>query len=111
MLYLVTGKSLEQVQSSDPKQVAQMIETSVIPSLESMVKLEKDGKIVAGGLHAGARVGVAIVNAESNEELSQILRNFPFWGMLEWTVTPLETFEVGVRENQEMLKQLKSMTK
>jgi muconolactone delta-isomerase len=88
-----------------------MIETSVIPSLESMANLEKEGKIVAGGLYAGARVGVAIVNAKSNEEVSQILRSFPFWGLLEWTVTPLETFNDGVKENHEMLKQLKSLSK
>lgn len=111
MLYLVTGENIENSPGNDPKQLAQMIETAIIPSLEAMSKLQKDGKIVAGGLYAGARKGVAIVNAKSNEEVSQIVRSLPFWGLLYWTVTPLESFEEGVKGNQDMLKQAKSMAK
>jgi len=109
MLYLVTGENIENGQGNDPKEWSQLIETAVIPSLESMVKLEKEGKIRAGGLFAGARIGVVILEAESNTEVSRILRSLPFWGFLKWDITPLETFDDGVKETKEMLEQIKSL--
>ena len=53
-----------------PQQQAPIIEQTIIPSIEACAKLEAEKKILAGGIFAGQRAGVAIVEAASNEELS-----------------------------------------
>ncbi len=73
-----------------------------------MVNLEKEKKIVAGGVIGGARSGVVIIEAASNEELGELLLSIPFWGISKVDVTPLESFERRVTLTHKMLEQLKA---
>jgi hypothetical protein len=57
------------------------------------LKLEADKKILAGGLPAADRAIVGILEASSNDEVDQILRDIPAWGVLKWKVTPFQSFE------------------
>ena len=107
MLYLVTGENIDNDTNNDPKNLALDLEMATLPSFETMAKLEKEGKILAGGNCAGSRKGVAIINAKSNSEVGQLLRSLPFWGMIKWTVTPLETFDEIIISNKELLGQIR----
>lgn len=53
------------------------------------------------------RAFVFILEASSNEEADQLLRNIPAWGMLKWTVTPLQGFEGRVAHERNVLVELK----
>jgi muconolactone delta-isomerase len=64
----------------------------ILPSFDMLLKLEAEKKILAGGLPVGDRAFVFIVEATSNDEADQLLRNIPMWGSLDWEVTPLQTF-------------------
>jgi hypothetical protein len=107
-LYLVIGDYVEPGPLLPPPQVVQMVESIVLPSFEAMEKLEKEKTIVAGGLVSGARSGAFIVEAASNAAVSRILMELPFWGVVKWKVTPLESFGerlAGERKSIERLKQ------
>jgi hypothetical protein len=75
-----------------PQDVVGLLEGLVIPSLTSLAEMDKQGVLV-GGLEAGGRNGFFIVEAESNHALSNMLANLPFWGIVRWHTTPLESFE------------------
>lgn len=107
MLYLVTMESLEMGMLPAQQQV-QMIEHLVIPSVEAMTKLEAEKKVLAGGVIAGTRNGVAIIEAASNEELGKLLLSLPFWGIAKVDVTPLESWESRLLLTRKSLEQLKA---
>ena len=107
MRYLVTMKTIDTAMPPSPDQIIQFMENKVIPHHEALTKLEAEKKILAGGICAGQRAGVAIVEAASNEELSQMLHSLPFWGLVKVSVTPLVSFQdqaAAARKDLERLK-------
>ena len=106
-LYLVTGDYVEPGPLLPPQQVVQMVESAVLPSFEAMDALVKQKKILAGGLVSGARSGAFIVEAASNIEVSRILMELPFWGIVKWNVTPLESFSERHTEEKKSIERLK----
>src|SRR5258708_11129486 len=84
---------------SSPEEAVQVLEKGVLPTFDVLMKLETDKKIIAGGLPVGERKFVFILDASSNEEADQILRDIPAWGVLKWQVTPLQSFG-GRAENE-----------
>jgi len=107
MLYLVTMETIE-TGLLPPQQMVQLVEQLVIPSLEALAKLEAEKKILAGGAFAGARSGVIIIEAASNEELGRLLKGLPFWGLMKIDVTPLQSFEDLAGQNRQLLERLKA---
>jgi len=105
MKYLVTGSKGPGFAS--PEEGAVILEQAALPSLEMLIKLEKRGKILAGGLPVGDRAFVFIVEAASHEEVDQFLQDLPLWGVLSWQVTPLQTFASRAAYERKALKKLK----
>ena len=87
MLYLVEFEATEAGAPTTQEQAIELLEKLIVPSLES---LAKDGKIHAGGILVGACAGVFIVGAKSHDEVTELVRAFPAWGVWHWTVTPAE---------------------
>jgi hypothetical protein len=108
-MYLVTGKYVEPGPLLPPEGVVQMVENAVLPSFEMLAKLADEKKVLAGGLVTGAREGVFIVEAASNLEVSRTLMGLPFWGLVEWNVTPLESFRERATEERGSIENLKKM--
>lgn len=105
MRYLVTidyGRSEDQAAATP---TAERIEQTVVPTLEACAKLEADGKIVAGGVEAGAGSVTLIVDAASTEELNQLVQQLPAWGSLQVVVTPLQSFGEAAAHERETLSQ------
>jgi hypothetical protein len=48
--------------------------------MEALVKLREEGKILAVGVPAGDRAHVFIVDAASNDEVSELIQSLPFVG-------------------------------
>jgi muconolactone delta-isomerase len=69
--------------------------------------LEEQGKILAGGIPISERAVAFVIEAASNEEVDQVLRNLPCWSVLDWQVTPLQSFEGRAFQERRMLQQLK----
>ena len=108
MRYLVTAEATGAVPNMPPQQVAQMLDTVVVPSLEMLAKWEREGRI-HGGSFAGRRGGCMIIDAPSNEELADLLMTLPFWGLQDWKITPLSSNEAAVKRVREMSQRLKSV--
>ncbi len=68
---------------STPQEALQVLEKAVLPNFDALMRLEADKKIIAGGLPVGERKFVFILEASSNEEADQILRDLPAWGVVE----------------------------
>ena len=107
MLYFVTTDSASAPQVT-PQELASIVEHMVIPSIEALSKLLADKKILAGGIPVGARQHVFIVEADSNDEVVEILQNLPFYILHKWEVTPLESWEHHTAFVRRLAEQLKA---
>ncbi len=80
----------------------------VLPSFEALAKLEEQKKILGGGIVAGARAGAFVVDVSSNTELNQLLQGLPFWGVVKWTATPLQTFRERAADEKKAIDRMKA---
>jgi hypothetical protein len=71
-----------------PEQLVQVLDQMVIPGVEKLAQWEQDGRVHGGGYTAG-RGGVFIVDADSIEEVDQLVTSLPHWGLLKVDVKPL----------------------
>ena len=72
MRFLVTIDGSELGAGMPPEQLAQVVKQMVTPSLEKLVQWEQEGKVHGGG-YTAARGGVFIMEADSSEEVDQLL--------------------------------------
>lgn len=95
MQYLVTAEWIDPMGNipSAPKEFAQVIDQAVVPSLETLAKLTAEKKILAGGILSGERAAAFVVEASSNDEVTELVQSVPFWIFMKWKVTPLESFQ------------------
>ena len=107
MRYLVIGEATGGASAMPPQQAAQILDAVVVPSLEMLAKWEREGRI-NGGSFAGRRGGCMIIDAPSHEELADLLMTLPFWGLQDWTITPLSSNEAAVKRVRELSQRLKS---
>jgi len=105
MKYMVSGS--EGPGFASPEEAVEILEEVVLPTFDALMKLEAQKKIVAGGLPVGDRAFVFIAEAASNEELDRLLRSLPAWGVLEWHVTPLQSFAGRATQDRDLVKQFK----
>jgi hypothetical protein len=90
--YWVEAEYLDPGPLADPAQQAAISRDKVLPGQEMLAQLEREGRIVAGGAVAGVRKVVFVVEAESNDDLGDLIGKLPIWGINRWTVQPLQTF-------------------
>lgn len=93
---------------ASPEQAISLLEGTVIPHFEYMVRLKSEGKLLAGGLPVGDRAFVCIIEAASNDEADRIVRDMPAWGVLEWKVIPLQSVEARAEMERKVLQTLKA---
>jgi len=91
--FLVHGKFVDPGPLLTPDRSLEMSRTQVLPSQQLLADWEADGTIVAGGVYAGAREIVFLVDVSSNDELSALISSIPFWSLLTWDVQPLQLFK------------------
>ena len=109
MRYLVVGEYVDPGPLLPPQQVVQLVEQLVIPSFEALAKLEDEKKILGGGILVGARGGAFILDVASEDEANRILEDLPFWGVVKWTLTPLQGFRQRAADERPRVERLKAM--
>ena len=105
MKYLVMGSNGPT--GTTPQDMIEILEDLVLPGLDALMRLESENTVLAGGVPVSERGVAFIIDAPSNEELDQLLRNLPLWEILEWQVTPLQTFEGRAFQERRTIQQLK----
>ena len=88
MRFLVTIDGSDIGAGMPPERLAQVVDQMVVPSLEQLAQWEQEGRIHGGG-YTAARGGVFIIDADSSEEVDQLVTSLPHWGVLKVDVKPL----------------------
>ena len=88
MRFLVTIDGSDIGVGMPPERLAQVIEQMVTPSLEQLAQWEQEGRMHGGG-YTAARGGVFMMDADSSEEVEQLLTSLPYWGLVKVEVKPL----------------------
>jgi hypothetical protein len=104
MQYLVSAS--EGPGFASPQETLKVLEDLVLPFFESLMRLEAEKKILAGGVPLGDRAVVFIVEAASHGEVDRILRSLPMWGLFKWNVIALETFAGRAVQEREFVQRL-----
>lgn len=95
--FLVIGRGVDYGGPVNAADFAVFSEYVILPSIQMVKDWEDKGKAV-GGLFAGQRAGVMLVEAQSGEELSAMLQAMPFWAQNTWEIVPLQTFQSGIED-------------
>jgi hypothetical protein len=86
------------IEQADPllpvDQLASVIREAILPSVEALSSLTAQGKVVTGGYPIGERFMVFIVEADSEEEVREVLESLPLSRVARKTsVRPIAMFE------------------
>ena len=107
MQYLVMMETMEEKVPTAPQELAKHVER-VIASQEAMIELKKAGKVLAGGVPVGRKAIIAIAEAESNDELSELLMRIPLHAISDVEVVPLASHESLIPAIRKSVERLKS---
>ncbi len=105
MLYLVEFEATQAGAPTNREQMIERLDTLVIPTLES---LGKDSKVRAGGIVIDTLTGAFVVGAKSKDEVTELVRALPAWGIMQWKVTPLETFAHRADLEKKVVQELRT---
>src|SRR5215204_3137254 len=105
MLFLVTIEGSELGVGMPPERLAKVVEHMVTPSLEQLVQWEQEGRVHGGG-YTAARGAAFIMEADSSEEVDQLLTSLPYWGLVKVDVKPLISTSEMVERAWAMSKRL-----
>ena len=104
MRYLVSGSNGPGFASAEEAKM--LLETMVHPAFEKLTALEAEGKVLGGGLPVGDRAVVFIVEADTHQEVDEMVQGLSIWSMLEWEVLPLVTFGDRMAGEKAMLAKM-----
>jgi muconolactone delta-isomerase len=105
MRFLVTIDGSDIGVGMPPERLAHVVEHMVTPSLEQLVQWEQEGRIYGGG-YTAARGGVFIMDADSSEEVDQLITSLPHWGLVKVEVKPLISTSEMVERSRAMSQRL-----
>ena len=105
MRFLVTIDGSELGVGMPPERLAQVIEQMVIPGIEKLDQWEQEGRAHGGG-YTAARGGAFIVEADSSEEVDQLVTSLPHWGLVKVDVKPLISTSAMLERAQAMRQRL-----
>jgi muconolactone delta-isomerase len=88
MRFLVTIDGSDVGVGMPPERLAQVQDQMVIPGVEQLARWEQEGRIHSGG-YTAARGAVFVIDADSSEEVDQLVTGLPHWGLVKVDVKPL----------------------
>jgi muconolactone delta-isomerase len=77
----------------DIGQLTEIVTQAILPSLEALQDLQSKGKVLAGGHPVGQRYVVMFMEAESEEEVRELLEGLPLSELGDTFITELQGFE------------------
>jgi len=108
MHYLVQMKLASHSRPDSPQEETTFIQGYIFPSLEMLKKLQEENKILAGGPMSGT-IGIALIlQADSAQEIDELVESLPVWPLMETAVTPLTTFDGRITTLRPKLERLKA---
>ena len=84
------------IETADPllpvERLVGVVREAILPALEALRNLEGRGRVVTGGYPEGQRFLVMVVEADSEEELWEVLEELPLEGVAKVEATRLHGF-------------------
>ena len=74
-------------------QLTELVKEAILPSLEALQDLQSKGKVLAGGHPVGQHYIVMYMQAESEEEVRELLEGLPLSELGDTSVIELQSFE------------------
>ena len=108
MQFLIEMDHLKSGQPLTPEAGRTFIEQIILPTLARAEHLTKEKMILAGGPVVGRIALRFIVEAESLQEVDQIVSSLPIWPAVETRVTPFIAFDDRRDTVQDLLERLVS---
>ena len=108
MQYLVTMEFVEPGPLFAPQQLGQMVADTILPSFDLLAELQTKNKVVAGGVLVGTRTASFVVEADTHDELDQLLEGIPWWGVMKTTVAPLQGFAQRAENDRALMERIKA---
>ena len=109
MLFLVNAEHVDAGPMMPPEEAIAYIEQVVIPSIEMLAQWEREGRVRAGGVFPGERVGAFVMEADSAEEVGRLLGSLPFWGQIKWEVRALQSLSSTVERERSIIAQTRGV--
>src|SRR5215212_349717 len=85
------------IEQADPllpvDRLVSVIREAILPSVEALASLTAQGKVVTGGYPIGDRFMVFVVEADSEEEVHEVLESLPLSGVARTSVRRLAMFD------------------
>jgi muconolactone delta-isomerase len=82
-LYFVT---MDLEKPADPRlpveQLANIVREAILPTVEPLIPLRAQAKLVTGGYLVGEGTMVFVFEADSEEEVRKVLKGLPLWGLV-----------------------------
>jgi muconolactone delta-isomerase len=91
--YQVTMNLVKADPLLDVGQLTEIVTEAIVPSLKALRDLQSKGKVLAGGHPVGQRYIVMYMEAESEEEVRELLEGLPLSELGNTSVTELKSFE------------------
>ena len=108
MQYLVSMDYIDPGPLLSLEQLASVGENQTFPHLEACVDLSHNGKIRGGGVVAGGRKLLFIIDVESNDELDKLLQALSAWAVTKTEITPLQDFAKRLEQNRQIVERWKA---
>jgi len=108
VLFLVMGENIDAGYLLPPEQTIQTIEQAVVPSFQILAQYAAQGKL-KGGTYPGERAGAFVIEADSFEELDNIMNHLPFFGLVKWQVKPVLPFQASVQQLPGYIRDIRQM--
>jgi hypothetical protein len=77
----------------DIGRLTDIVMDKILPSLEALKVLQSQGKVIAGGHPVGQRYVVLFMEAESEDEVRELLGELPLSELGDMQVSELRSFE------------------
>lgn len=108
MRFLVTMEHIDTGDAPLPRELGEFLKNVVLPSLKTLSEWETAGK-AKGGILAGRRGAAFVLDVDSHEQLSDMLRSLPIWRISDIDIVPLESIDHRYKTDGKTAKQLTSM--
>lgn len=71
--------------------LARVVREAILPSVEALIPLGVDGRLVTGGYLIGEGQMVFVFEADSEEEVREVLNGLPLSGVAEPDIRPMRS--------------------
>jgi muconolactone delta-isomerase len=72
-------------------QLASVIREAILPTVEALLPLRTEGGLVTGGYLVGERTMVFVFEADSEEEVREVLEDLPLSGVVTPNIKPMRS--------------------